>query len=124
MFGVESFLRLFNFIGYLSLFIGGCVGTSEIQSSYDNLTQIFVCVLSFSIVPVFVYFEYRNIYKKRIEYFSVMRSIFFVIFGILLIGISRITTGFGILTIVIGLGNGFCQIFKESNKDNANLLDN
>ena len=123
MFGVENFLRLFNIIGYLSLFIGGCVGTSEIQSSYDNLTQIFVCVLSFSVVPIFIYFEYRNYFKKHIEYLSFMRSMFFVIFGILLIGISRITTVFGVLTIVIGLGNGICMIFKDNDNDNL-LLDN
>lgn len=114
MFSTDKLIRLLNIIAYLSLFIGGCVGTSEIQSSYDNVTQILVCVLAFSTTPIFLYLEWVNVYKTRIEYIDIMRGIAFIIFGILLIGITRVTTGFGILSICVGLCNFFYRMFKEN----------
>lgn len=117
MFNIDKIIRLLNIISYISLFIGGCVGTSEIQSSYDNITQILVCVLAFSSTPVFLYLEWVNVYKTRIEYIDIMRGIAFIIFGILLIGITRVTTGFGILSIIVGVCNFFYRMFKENTEE-------
>lgn len=121
MFDLERLVRLLNVITYLSLFIGGCVGVSEIESSYDNITPILVCVMAFSSTPIFFYLEWVNIYKKRIEYIDMMRGIAFIIFGILFIGITRVTTGFGILSIVVGLCNFFYRIFCDNPEEQ--LLD-
>jgi len=117
MFSVERILRLFNIVSYLSIFIGGCVGTSELESNYDNITPLLVCIMAFSTTPILIYIEWVNIYKTRIEYIDMMRGIAFVVFGILLIGITRVTTGFGILAIVVGICNFFNRIFRDNNSD-------
>ena len=117
MFDLQRIMRLFNIIAYLSLFIGGCVGITEIDSGYDNITPLLVCVMAFSSTPIFLYLEWVNIYKTRIEYIDIMRGIAFIVFGILLIGITRVTTGFGILSIIIGLCNFFFRIFRENPED-------
>ena len=122
MFDLERVVRLLNIISYLSLFIGGCVGVSEIESGYDNITEILVCVMAFSTTPIFLYLEWVNIYKTRIEYIDIMRGIAFIIFGILFIGITRVTTGFGILSIIVGLCNFFFRIFREN--PDEQLLNN
>ena len=40
MFDIEKSSAFMYIISYLSLFIGGCVGLSELESSYDNITEI------------------------------------------------------------------------------------
>ena len=58
--------------------------------------------------------KYSVFYKTKIEYIDMMRGIAFLIFGILFIGITRVTTGFGILSIIVGLCNFFYRIFCDN----------
>jgi hypothetical protein len=113
MFDIISVFRFASLLTYCGFITGSISGLYEISLNF-NLCEMFVSliVLFFTIVVI-----YLQLSKEIYKYIKSTKNLFFVsavymfIISLLIIGLSEIALGFGVLGMIIATCNVIISIF-------------
>ena len=118
MFDIVNILKFVSLLTYCGFITGAISGLYEISLQF-NLCEMFVSlvVLFFTIVVIYLQLS-KELYKyiKTVKNQFLASSLYMFIVSFLILGLSDIALGFGIVGIIIAIVNTIVSIFLTDNK--------
>lgn len=116
MFELEDVVKYISFLTYLGFFVSSITGLIELKKEFNTCILLTSCVVLVGSI-LFSYIDICNfinniIHKEKNIYY--IRSLFIFTSSLLILGVSNIGLGFGIMGFVVSIINLICGLLTPN----------